>query len=226
MNLGFFCSMSAEISTLSHMGVNEFGKWAKVRVEDHPEVQVKLELDMEGYEELQLQPRPPSCHKSCDSTALVDTGAQMVVVDLKTVYSMGLGKKHVIPVGMKIKAANTGGLKLIGGILVKITGRNKDGVMRSTRQLAYVAEEVSRVFLSRKACEDLGIIPSSFPIIGAFGIEADSTVDNIVNDDFTGVIKSFKSCDGLDNGKCSCPTRELPPKAPESCPFPPTPDSR
>ena len=41
------------------------------------------------------------------SKTWVDTGAQVVVVDMKALYSMGLGKKHIIPVGMKIKAANT-----------------------------------------------------------------------------------------------------------------------
>ena len=63
---------------------------------------------------------------------------------------------------------------------------------------------------------------SSFPTIGAFGMEAgcENSVD--VTDDFNSVINSYKSCEGLDIGKCSCPIRELPPKAPESCPFPPT----
>ena len=117
--------MSAEINTLSHVGINEFGKWAKVRVEDHPEVKVTIEPDKDGYEELQLRPQPPNCYKSSSFDALVDTGAQMVVMDLKTVYSMGLSKKHLIPVGMKIKAVNTGGLKLLGGLLEKITGKNK-----------------------------------------------------------------------------------------------------
>ena len=58
MNLGFFCGMTAEINKLSHVGINEFGKWAKVRVEDHPEVEVDIRPDVDGYGELDLQPRP------------------------------------------------------------------------------------------------------------------------------------------------------------------------
>ena len=130
-----------------------------------------MQPDLDGYNELNLYPRPPENCRTTVSKSLVDTGAQMVVIDLKTVYSMGLAKKNLIPVGMKIKAANTGGLKLLGGVLVRIMGKSQDGAEKVTRQLAYVAEEVKKVFLSRKASEDLGIIPQSFPTIGAFGMD-------------------------------------------------------
>ena len=223
MSLGFFCTMTAEINKLSHVGIDEFGRWAKVRVEDHPEVMVKIEPDLEGYDDLNLERRPPPKHKSTDTNALVDTGAQMVVMGVKTVYDMGLGKKHIMPVGMTIKAANTGGLKLLGGVLVRISGPGHDGVQRVTRQLAYVAEEVDRVFLSKKATEELGIISKTFPIIGAYALEKESSDENddTLTNDLTSGIKDFKPCEGLDSGKCSCPIRELPPAAPATCPFPP-----
>ena len=228
MNLGFFCQMTAGINQLSHVGINEFGKWAKIMVEDHPEVIVNIEPDLHGYEELHIQPRPPQKSRKTYTKSLVDTGAQMVVMGIKTVYAMGLGRKHIIPVGMTIKAANTGGLKLLGGVLVKITGKDQSGKERFTRQLAYIAEEVDRVFLSKKASEDLGIISDCFPIIGAFAMETDAVttsvgIDAVKNDNFKSGIKNLKTCEGLDAGNCSCPKRELPPPAPDSCPFPPTP---
>ena len=142
----------------------------------------------------------------------------MVVMGLRTVYQMGLGKKHIIPVGMTIKAANTGGLKLLGGVLVRIRGKNRQGREIVTRQLAYIAEEVERVFLSKKAAEDLGIIDKEFPTIGAFLPESGEI--DAINEDF--IINESKTCQGLDSGKCSCPRRELPPTAPTTCPYPPT----
>ena len=224
-SLGFFCQMTAEISKLSHVGIDQFGRWAKVRVEDHPEVEVHIEPDSDGYEEMNLETRPPPNPKATETNALVDTGAQMVVMGVKTVYAMGMGKKHIMPVGMKIKAANTGGLKLLGGILVKISGHSQEGGTRVTRQLAYVAEEVDRVFLSKKASEELGIISKTFPIIGAYSLETaednQKTVDEPSND-YKIEIKNFKACEGLESGICSCPKRELPPSVPKSCPFPPT----
>ena len=214
--------MSSEISTLSHVGINEFGKWAKVMVESHPEVQIKIVPDIDGYNELKLKTRPPIKCKQTECCGLVDTGAQMVSMGLQTVYAMGLGRKHIVPVGMKIKAANTDGLRLLGGVLVKISGFDNEGQEHFTRQLAYVAEEVQRVFLSKKASEELGIIGKNFPTIGAYALE-DEEFDELTklnknNDE----INYFKACEGLSTGKCSCPKRELPPKAPDTCPFPPT----
>ena len=141
-------------------------------------------------------------------------------------YSLGLSRKHIIPVGMTIKAANTGGLKLLGGVLVRISGKNKLGIERVTRQLAYIAEEVNRVFLSKKACEDLGIIDESFPTIGAYAMENGNTYISAVktkksDEQSTNEIISPKPCEGLDADTCSCPKRELPPPAPDTCPFPP-----
>jgi len=191
-NLGFFCHMTAEIGKLSHVGIDDFGRWAKVRVEDHPEVLIHMVPDIEGYEELNLEIRPPPKHKSTSSKGLVDTGAQMVVVGIKTVYAMGLGRKNIMPVGMKIKAANTGGLTLLGGVLVRISGHGQDGVERVTRQLAYVAEEVDRVFLSKKASEELGIISKTFPTIGAYALETEE-ISNSTIEDIKDEIKDFKA---------------------------------
>ena len=188
------------------------------------ELRIIQRLLLACYNELNLYPEPPENWRTTVSKSLVDTGAQMVVIDLKTVYSMGLAKKNLIPVGMKIKAANTGGLKLLGGVLVRIMGKSQDGAEKVTRQLAYVAEEVNKVFLSRKASEDLGIIPQSFPTIGAFGMDVKPQIIDTSdgNDDFMSMNKVSKNCVGLDFGKCSCPKRVLPPKVPDSCPFPPT----
>ena len=226
MNHGLFCTMTAGVNVLSHVGVNEFGKWAKARVEDHPEVVVDICPDVQGYEELDLQPRPPQKYKVTKSKSLVDTGAQMVVMGIRTVYSMGLSRKHIIPVGMTIKAANTGGLKLLGGVLVRISGKDQHGTERVTRQLAYIADEVDRVFLSKKASEDLGIIDVSFPTIGAYALETGEgykIAENVHKND--SVISDVKACEGLVADSCSCPKRELPPPAPESCPFPPIPEN-
>ena len=43
-------------------------------MEDHPEVVVQIEPDADGYEELQLQPRPPQNHKTTSTKSFVDTG--------------------------------------------------------------------------------------------------------------------------------------------------------
>ena len=164
--LGFFFQLKGETMSLSHVGIDKFGKWAIAHIEDHPEVTVEISPEFSGYEELNWKGKFPKSVKKINTKALVDTGAQMVVIGMNTVHSMGLRKNNLIPVGLRIKAANTGGLKLLGGVLIKISGKDKEGNIRVSKQLAYVAEEVSRIFLSKQASEDLGIIGDTFPTIG------------------------------------------------------------
>ena len=57
---------------------------------------------------------------------------------------------------------------MLGGILVKISGVDSNCKKRHTKQIAYVTNGVERIFLSRGACEDLGIVGKSFPQIGEF----------------------------------------------------------
>ena len=81
-----------------------------------------------------MKPKPPSKYKATITRALADTGEQMVVMGIKAVYAMGLGRKNIIPVGMNIKAANTGGFTLLGGVLVRISGRDQDDRERESNQ--------------------------------------------------------------------------------------------
>merc|ERR1711895_70769 len=106
------------VAHLSHTGINEFGRWARIRVEDHPEVFISMEADKSGYDQLMKNVTLKSERlRVYNGPGLVDSGAQMVVIGLKHLYGMGLTKKDLVPVSMKIKAANSGGLKLLGGLL-------------------------------------------------------------------------------------------------------------
>ena len=89
-------------------------------------------------------------------------------------------------------------LKLLGGLLVKIRGIDKEGKSRISKQLACIAEEVTKIFLSKQASEDLVIISGTFPTIGAYSvekyayrvtthIEASNTVENKI--DFIKIMK-------------------------------------
>ena len=81
---------------------------------------------------------------------------------------MGLSKKDLVPVNMKIKAANSGGLKLLGGVFMKISGYSSSGKKWESRQMAYCAEGCNRLFLSKQACVELRILEQEFPKIGRF----------------------------------------------------------
>ena len=112
--LGFFCNLYSENNVLGHVGTDSLGNWTKTRIEEHPEVEIRIQPDPQGYQELAPQIILPQQIKAYRSNALADTGAQMVVIGENMITAMGLKREHVIPVKMKIKAANMGGLTLIG----------------------------------------------------------------------------------------------------------------
>ena len=92
------------------------------------------------------------------------------------------------------------------------------GKTHTTKQLCYILDNSSKVYLSRKACENLGIISNTFPRIGDHSINTvagkeyspDNTCHNSSRD---------KNC------KYDCPKREKPPRPPSSIPFPATPEN-
>merc|ERR1712115_452583 len=201
-------------------GVNELGRWAKVRVEDHPEVFVSMEADKTGYDQLMKSNTiRPERLKVYNGPGLVDSGAQLVVIGLSHLYGMGLSKKDLVPVNMKIKAGNSGGLKLLGGVFLKISGYSSSGKRWQTRQMAYCAEGCNRLFLSKQACVELGILEQSFPKIGRFddaevnciketGVDEDVSTPRV----FSGKCEPYVDMDGEE--VYSCPRRVLPPEPP------------
>merc|ERR1711867_413345 len=109
---------------------------------------------------------------------------------------------------MKIKAANSGGLKLLGGVFLKITGYSSSGRKWQTRQMAYCADGCDRLFLSKTACVDLGILEQSFPEVGRFKDAGINSIEETGDVEagariFTGKCEPYTSVEGEE--VCSCP---------------------
>ena len=89
----------------------------------------------------------------------------------------------------------------------------EDGGKAKTRDLLYVVEELSSVFISREALSNLGISRKEFPkvpsnssfgwVAGVQGSSADTAIDQtcIKPNNFSG-----------ETADCGCPLRVLPPK--------------
>ena len=68
----------------------------------------------------------------------------------------------------------------MGGVLIRIRGKGAAIETRCTRQLAYVADDVDRVFLSRKTMDELEIIGNKFSTIGAYMVGHDTGEEKIM----------------------------------------------
>ena len=217
--------------TLGHHAVDDFGKWLARKPEPQPDVVVSVSLSTDGYKQLSIP--EPQTHKPFKSHSLPDTGAQMVVCGINLVHKLGVKRKELIPLANGINAANNQGIKLLGGILITITGTGKDGRTRESNQLCYVAEGLHRLFLSKTTCRDLGIINPTFPDIGTFDGNIPAPVYPTINkcsmappakegDKPDGDGDQYVDAEQKGQGirkPCKCPLRTIPPPAPSHPPF-------
>ena len=196
----------AGIRVLSHMAVNEYGKWSPATPEPHSSIKVTISLSTSSYQELNIP--TPHHHHSTEHTALPDSGAQVTVGGIEMIHRMGLKKHNLIPVSQRVSGANNNSLQLLGGVFIDVSATSNTGETVTTRELCYIADGVRRLLLSKRTCINLGILSNRFPTI-------DNTVDTVT-------VNECQNIDPEDPDKCQCPPREETPPAPASIPFPPT----
>ena len=158
----------------------------------HPKVITKVSLCEDGYQELSL-PLPRVINKSAQTSAMADSGAQITVAGMNLAHALAT----------KLNAAGSNALGLIGGMLITITSQDEDGNNRETRQMSNVSEMIFTLFLSKQACEDLGILSEDFP-----SISSNSTTGNLASS-------------GIPTSTCSCPARSSPPPPQHPCIYQP-----
>ena len=108
----------------------------------------------------------------------------------------------LLPIATNLNTVTGAPVDLVGGILLEFSGVNQsNGLICSTRQLAYVSHTIPYPFLSREACVDLGLVPLDFPSLG--GCEQPPCIASSACT-YSGVT------DDSDH-PCSCPLRQLPP---------------
>ena len=105
---------------------------------------------------------------------------------------------------MEMHTANDNGIKILGAVILRLTGNSTNGKNVQTRQITYVTDESDKLFISREACVKLGIIPSSFPTIGeAFKPDSCSNVDeNLIPGSRSPLADSTQT-------NCECPRRQF-----------------
>ena len=199
-------------ASVDHHVFDKFTKgWLRRRSKSQPYVRLQVRLQWEDYNHFGFPLRVPQARSFV--SAIADTGCQSCLAGLKIVKKLGVSVEDLIPVSIKMRAANNDDISILGATILRLSGRDNEGEERSTRQMVYVTNNTDRLFLSREACVDLGIIPKTFPTIG----ETEET-------------KSANSISTMDaptpQQVCQCPKRTKPPPMPTSLPFPATETNR
>lgn len=177
--------------------------WKKSPSPPQPFLDLSVRIVEDDYSELGFKFPHGTNESTITIPAMADTGCQSCLIGYKWIQRFNLSKSDLIPVRMKMDAANGQSIKILGAIVIRIAGINCHGSLQETKQFTYVTNDSDKFYLSKSACVDLGIVSPEFPMIGANTI----TVPDPTNE-------------------CSCPQRSAPPPLPTELPYPPTEENR
>lgn len=190
--------------TLDHHLYNQMSDtWTKKSSQSQPFITLTVRVVQEDYKQLGFGTKLPSNPRTTSVSAMADTGCQSCLVGIKVIHKLGLTTNDLIPVNMKMHAANNQGINIIGAVILRLLGKDSDNKLVETRQIVYVTDNSDRFFLSREACVALRMISENFPTVG----EINGCIPDV--------------CSGI-NIDCDCPPRQKPPALLSKIPFPPT----
>lgn len=169
-------------------------KWTRRPSNPQPYLSLTLSVKREDYKALGLDLQKST--RTVTLPAMADTGCQSCLIGIKVAQQMGLSTEDLIPVSMTMRAANNEGIRILGAAVIRFAGVSDDARRLETRQIAYVTDTSDRIFLSRTACVDLGMISDRFPTLGEVNLVAGEL--------------------------CDCPRRAEPPAKPTTLPMPAT----
>lgn len=201
--------MAANAILLDHHIYDDIAKaWQRRSSDPQPYTGVAIQYIPADVKELGMQAPRMNNSPLISSKAMADTGCQSCLSGVALLHTLGLTKQNVIPVKMKMTAANNKSIGIIGALPLRITGTSPSGLKLVTHQLVYFTDDSSRLFLSKQACTALGIISRNFPTVG----ESLLATSNVPPE--SGITQD-----------CQCPKRELPPPLPTKLPFDPIPEN-
>ncbi|ELU06622.1 hypothetical protein CAPTEDRAFT_189257 [Capitella teleta] len=152
-------------------------------------------------------------HRSTSLLTMADTGCQSCLAGMRAIAALGITDKDLIPVSLKMHAANNQGINILGAVALRFHSSNPQGQTVETRQLTYITGSTDTLFLSCEACSALGIISNRFPTVGvAFCAGQDQ---GAADDDPSAA-----------DSTCFCPRRQGPPSLPTCLPCSPTDENR
>ena len=205
---------------LCHMEYDSKLGWRETPPMDSPTLPIHLEVHHASYTALQLSPptspyMKPTLPRKKDGVA--DSGAMMNILPTADVVAMNIQLSSLLPVRVRVGGASHGSkINILGALLLRVRGTTAGS--RTSLQIFYVADNVSRIYLSLSCLKALGVLPPDFPRVAmATGMPevAAAEVKRCMND---GVVLPGQQ-------PCTCPERSLPPTTPPALPCPATPEN-
>ena len=138
--------------------------WVQRRPSDLPSLEVSVKLLPDAHNSVGYKiPGSVKVRNVDRYRAIADTGAQTTAAGENLVKCLGLSRSHLIPVSQSIQTADGAPIHVLGAICIRVSCGDSH-----TDQLCYISQSCPMLFLSTDACEQLGVIPASFPRAGLF----------------------------------------------------------
>ena len=154
--------------------------------------------------------------------AIADTGAQTNVWGLEDFQMAGFSVGDLRPSSMKIRAANSNPMNIVGQFKGVFKGKSPTGEDILCEDTVIVSDSVKGFFLSCNTMKDLLIIDKQFPIIGSV---APPDKDKKVNEFSIRALSAGCGHPHEELPTCNCPQRTVVPDKPKSLPFAPIPEN-
>ena len=183
--------------------------WVKEPSQPQPYTKLLVRVQREDYEQFGFIPQVNQ--RAITVHAMADTGCQSCLVGINTIHQLGLRKHKLIPVKMKMRAADNNNINILGAAILRFSGQDEAGNVVETRQLTYVTDTSDRLFLSKEACIALRMITDRFPTVGEVPQDQCNTLS---------------IADRPPQNECVCPKRTPPPPRPKEPPVPATEENR
>ena len=187
--------------------------WMKEPSHPQPYIKLLVRVQREDYERFGFVPQ--ANRRAITVHAMADTGCQSCLVGISTIHKLGLRERSLIPVKMRMRAANNNSINILGATILRFSGQDEAGSVVETRQLAYVTDTSDRLFLSKEACIALGMITDRFPSVG-----------EVNQDQHSNQCNTLSITDHPHSKECNCPKRTPPPPRPKEPPVPATEENR
>ena len=173
----------------------------------HPRITLTAVTDHTAYHMIN---RNAPVSKPVTAAWVSDTGAMSCLGHPSLAVNMGITPEQLVSVKRVIRTANHGNIRVDGAIFIKLSAASSDGTTYEARVMTYLSPEVDNLYLSRHAQIQLGIIPESYPRVGAAPAPIEAAPVQAVP---------------TDRAPCGCLKRVSPPGLPESLPFEATPEN-
>ena len=121
-----------------HVYDNLCDRWLLQASRPQPFLNISVSVSQEDYQDLGL--KLTRNIKPITLLAMADTGCQSCLVGIKAVSHLGLRAEDLIPVSMKMHAANNNSIKILGAVILQFSGKSASGNHMESRQITYVTD--------------------------------------------------------------------------------------